>query len=270
MSNKKEERDPQVVEKAKADREKRRNTKSDQTDVSQSSEDGANEQERGLTPTLLHSDEAPFQNQFISGQDLNVIDSQTEPGNSKHYKGDGSIRRLLSSIELKVVNPEILKHSLPQYSTDMAAGLDLRACIEKETFLYPGEQMLIPTGVAISIHNPYYVGIIVPRSGKGHKEGLVLSNNVGTIDADYTGEVFIPVYNRKPVAKKKIRYLDAIRTIGESIMVPNEDDFVRIQPGERIAQLLFKPIERPSIHVVEQFSSSTSRSDGGFGHTGKK
>lgn len=131
---------------------------------------------------------------------------------------------------------------LPQYGTDASAGMDLRACLEQATTLNPGESLLVPTGIAIYIENPQWVGLIMPRSGLGHKHGLVLGNLTGVIDADYQGPLMVSLWNREKTP-------------------------FTIHPGDRIAQLLFIPVVQAQLNVVRHFNR-TQRGEGGFGSTG--
>ena len=133
----------------------------------------------------------------------------------------------------------------PSYATQGSAGLDLSACIDQDLTIEPGSCELVPAGIAIHIHNPSCAAVILPRSGLGHKKGLVLGNLVGLIDSDYQGELKISVWNR-----------------GSSSFT--------IQPGDRIAQLVFVPVIQPELDLVEQFSDFSSRECGGFGSTGTK
>lgn len=150
----------------------------------------------------------------------------------------------MQKIQLKILDQRIGKEfPLPSYATHESAGLDLRACIEKPLQLIPGNTELIRTGLAIHIADPHIAAVILPRSGLGHKHGIVLGNLVGLIDADYQGEVMISCWNRST-------------------------DHFTIQPGDRIAQLVFVPIVRAEFSVVDEFTA-THRGAGGFGHTGK-
>ncbi len=132
---------------------------------------------------------------------------------------------------------------LPKYETKDSAGLDLRACLDKSLTIQPGETHLIPTGISMYIGDPNLAAVILPRSGLGHKHGLVMGNLVGLIDADYQGPLMISCWNR-----------------GSSSYT--------IEPGDRIAQLVFLPIARVSFELVSEFEEST-RGTGGFGHSGK-
>lgn len=149
-------------------------------------------------------------------------------------------------IETKIVNP-LLGDSipLPEYATDGSAALDLRACIREPIMVEPGQTVTIPSGLAISIHDPSLVAILAPRSGLGIKHGLVLANTIGIIDSDYQGEIKIGIRNQgcEPYS---------------------------IQPGERVCQMLFMPVVQATLRVVEQFSEETARGEGGFGHTGRQ
>jgi dUTP pyrophosphatase len=146
------------------------------------------------------------------------------------------------SIDYKVLNSLVEDH-LPTYASKGSAGLDLRACIEHVQTLNPGETFLIPTGISIYIKDPNYAAVILPRSGLGHKHGIVLGNLVGLIDSDYQGELLVSCWNR------------------------SENAFL-INPLERIAQLVILPVMQAKFNKVEQFSE-TERGEGGFGSTGK-
>ena len=146
------------------------------------------------------------------------------------------------SIDYKILNPLIKEH-LPSYGSAGSAGLDLRACIEKELVINPGETELIPSGISIYIKNPGYAALILPRSGLGHKHGIVLGNLVGLIDSDYQGELLISCWNR------------------------GDKEFI-INPLERIAQLVLVPVYQASFNLVNDFESS-ERGEDGFGSTGK-
>ena len=148
------------------------------------------------------------------------------------------------SIELKILDPRIGSElPLPRYETEGAAGLDLRACIGTPTTISPGETVLVSSGIAIHIADPNLAAVVLPRSGIGHKYGIVLGNLVGLIDSDYQGPVGISVWNR------------------------GNNPFT-IQPGERIAQLVFLSIARARFEVVDAFGKS-ERGEGGFGHSGR-
>jgi dUTP pyrophosphatase len=155
-----------------------------------------------------------------------------------------SINTLLQPIQVKILDERITQNNfMPQYATPHSAGIDLRALIEKPTILNPNETILIRTGLAIYIENPNYVGIIVPRSGLGHKHGIVTGNLVGVIDADYQGEIMVSLWNRSLTA-----YV--------------------IQEYERIAQLLIMPIVQAQFNIVDTFNQNSLRGKGGFGSTG--
>ncbi len=147
-------------------------------------------------------------------------------------------------VKLKIIDPRIGREfPLPEYATAESAGLDLRACMDKAITLLPGETHLIPTGIAIHIDNPNIAATILPRSGLGHKHGIVLGNLVGLIDADYQGPLMVSCWNRGQKA-------------------------YTIEPGERMAQLVFVPIIRAHFQIVKEFQE-TERADGGFGSSGK-
>ena len=150
----------------------------------------------------------------------------------------------MRSVELKILDPRIGDSlPLPQYATDGSAGLDMRACIDAPLTVHPGDTTLIPTGLAIHIADPSLAAVLLPRSGLGHKHGLVLGNLTGLIDSDYQGQVFISCWNRSS------------RSYG-------------VQPGERIAQMVFVPVEQVTFTVVDEFDAS-ERGDGGLGHSGR-
>ncbi|WP_324295584.1 dUTP diphosphatase [Rheinheimera sp. UJ51] len=148
------------------------------------------------------------------------------------------------AIDLKILDPRIgNEFPLPTYATPGSAGLDLRACVEQTLTLAPGETALIPTGIAIHIGDAQLCATILPRSGLGHKHGIVLGNLVGLIDSDYQGPLMVSMWNR------------------------GQQSF-SIEPGDRIAQLVFMPVVQTEFNVVELFDSS-ERGEGGFGHSGK-
>ncbi len=150
----------------------------------------------------------------------------------------------MQKIQLKILDPRIgTEYPLPEYATEGAAGMDLRACLQEPLTLKPGESELIPTGLAIHIADPSLAAVVLPRSGLGHKHGIVLGNLVGLIDSDYQGELFVSCWNR------------------------GRDEYL-VQPGERIAQLVFVPVVRAAFEVVDSFETSR-RGSGGFGHTGR-
>ena len=150
----------------------------------------------------------------------------------------------MKSIQLKILDPRIgSEYALPDYATDDSAGIDMRACIDAPLQVAPGDTHLVPTGIAIHIDDPAVAAVLLPRSGLGHKHGIVLGNLVGLIDADYQGQVLVSCWNR------------------------GRQSFT-IQPGERIAQMVFVPIVRAHFEVVESFQES-ARGAGGFGHSGR-
>ena len=147
-------------------------------------------------------------------------------------------------IQLKILDARIgHEFPLPGYATDGAAGLDLRACIDEQLQIEPGETRLIPTGIAIHIDDPGLAAVLLPRSGLGHKHGIVLGNLVGLIDSDYQGQIFVSCWNR------------------------GHEHFT-IEPGDRIAQMVFVPVAQVEFEVVEDFALS-NRGAGGFGHSGR-
>lgn len=150
----------------------------------------------------------------------------------------------MRTIELKILD-ERLGHEfpLPEYATEGSAGMDLRAMLDAPIQLHPGQTELIPTGMAIHVEDPHQAAIILPRSGLGHKHGIVLGNLVGLIDADYQGQLFVSCWNRG-------------------------DEPFCIEVGERIAQLVVVPVIRAKFEVVEEFNAS-KRGAGGFGHSGR-
>ena len=149
----------------------------------------------------------------------------------------------MRSIELKILDPRVGDSiPLPQYATEGSAGLDMRACIDEPLAIAPGETELIPTGLAIHVRDPGLAAVLLPRSGLGHKHGLVLGNLTGLIDSDYQGQVFISCWNRSSQSYE-------------------------ISPGERIAQMVFVCVEQVQFKVVDEFEDS-DRGDGGFGHSG--
>ena len=151
----------------------------------------------------------------------------------------------MQAVQLKILDPRLGEEfALPEYASEGAAGMDLRACIDGELALGPGQCELLPTGLAIYIADPALAAVLLPRSGLGHKHGIVLGNLVGLIDADYQGQVFVSCWNRS-------------------------GELFTIQPGERIAQMVFLPVVRAHFQVVEDFQQS-ARGSGGFGHTGTR
>ena len=149
----------------------------------------------------------------------------------------------MRSVELKILDERVGDSiPLPHYATGGSAGLDMRACIDEALTVEPGETVLVPTGLAIHIGDASVAAVLLPRSGLGHKHGLVLGNLTGLIDSDYQGQVFISCWNRSAN-----RY--------------------EVQPGERIAQMVFVPIEQVRFRIVDEFDDS-DRGAGGFGHSG--
>jgi dUTP pyrophosphatase len=145
-------------------------------------------------------------------------------------------------IDVKILDPRMVDQ-LPSYATPGSAGLDLRACLEEPLTLAPNAWQLVPTGIAIHLCDPNYAAMILPRSGLGHKHGIVLGNLVGLIDSDYQGQLMVSAWNRSPVA-------------------------FTIEPMERIAQLVVVPVVQAQFNVVKEFPAS-QRGEGGYGSTGK-
>jgi dUTP pyrophosphatase len=148
----------------------------------------------------------------------------------------------MKKLDVKILD-ERIRSQLPAYATAGSAGLDLRACVDEPLTLRPGDSSLVPTGLAIHLDDPSLAAIIIPRSGLGHKHGIVLGNLVGLIDSDYQGQVFVSCWNR------------------------GREPFV-VNPMERIAQLVVVPVVQVALNVVDSFEQS-SRGAGGFGSTGK-
>jgi len=160
-------------------------------------------------------------------------------------KGCRLEKQHLKAVQLKIIDQRLGQEiPLPEHATDGSAGMDLRACVESNTLIRPGETLLIPTGFAMHISDPGMAAMILPRSGLGHKHGLVLGNLVGLIDSDYQGQVYVSCWNR------------------------SDKEFL-IEPGMRIAQLVFVPVIMADFEVVESFEAS-ERGAGGFGHTGRQ
>ncbi len=147
------------------------------------------------------------------------------------------------NIDVKILDPR-LADQLPAYATPGSAGLDLRACLTEAVTLLPNAWQLIPTGIAIHLADPGYAALILPRSGLGHKHGIVLGNLVGLIDSDYQGQLMVSAWNRSPTA-------------------------FTIEPMERIAQLVIVPVVQAQFNVVNDFAAATERGAGGYGSTGK-
>jgi dUTP pyrophosphatase len=148
----------------------------------------------------------------------------------------------MKKLDIKILDDRI-RGNMPQYATQGSAGLDLRACIPEPITLRPGDSALVPSGLAIHLGDPGLAAIVIPRSGLGHKHGIVLGNLVGLIDSDYQGQVFVSCWNR------------------------GKEPFV-VNPLERIAQLVVVPVVQVALNVVESFEES-ARGAGGFGSTGK-
>ena len=149
----------------------------------------------------------------------------------------------MKTIDVKILDPR-MKELLPAYATPGSAGLDLRACIDAPLVIEPGQTVLIPTGLAIHVADPGYAAMILPRSGLGHKNGIVLGNLVGLIDSDYQGQLMVSTWNRGHAA-------------------------FTLQPLDRLAQLVIVPVMQVGFNIVEEFASS-ERGAGGFGSTGKQ
>ena len=148
------------------------------------------------------------------------------------------------TIQLKILDQRIRgEFGLPHYATEGSAGLDLRACLDSALTLEPGETQLVPSGIAIHINDASLAAVLLPRSGMGHKHGIVLGNLVGLIDSDYQGQVYISCWNR------------------------GQNPFT-VEPGDRIAQMVFVPVIQARFDVVDEFNES-ERAGGGFGHTGQ-
>jgi len=146
-------------------------------------------------------------------------------------------------VQIKILDSRIgSDYPLPDYATEGAAGIDLRACLDAALVVEPGQTHLVPSGIAVHMGDSGMAAVILPRSGLGHKKGIVLGNLVGLIDSDYQGQVMISVWNRG-------------------------DETVTVEPGDRIAQMVFVPVKRVSFELVEDFQAS-ARGAGGFGHTG--
>ena len=149
----------------------------------------------------------------------------------------------MHSLDVRVLDPRLLTQ-LPEYATAGSAGLDLRACIDSPLVIQPGKTVLVPSGIAIHLDDSRYAAIVLPRSGLGHKHGIVLGNLVGLIDSDYQGQISVSLWNR------------------------GQNEFT-VQPMDRIAQMIVVPILQVHFNVVSEFTAS-SRGTGGFGSTGKQ
>jgi dUTP pyrophosphatase len=148
----------------------------------------------------------------------------------------------MMKIDVKIIDPRMVDQ-LPAYATPGSAGLDLRACVDTAVTLQPNAWQLVPTGIAIYLADPGYAALILPRSGLGHKHGIVLGNLVGLIDSDYQGQLMVSAWNRSPTP-------------------------FTIEPMERIAQLMIVPVMQAQFNVVSEFPAS-QRGEGGYGSTGK-
>ncbi len=149
----------------------------------------------------------------------------------------------MKTVQLKIIDPRLgTDFPLPDYATGGSAGMDLRACLDQVLTITPGETRLIPTGFAMHLEDTGMAAVILPRSGLGHKHGIVLGNLVGLIDSDYQGQVFVSCWNRS-------------------------EELFKIEPGARIAQMVFLPVVQVCWELVEEFHTS-DRGAGGFGHTG--
>jgi len=147
-------------------------------------------------------------------------------------------------VDIKILD-ERLREAMPAYATPGSAGLDLRACLTEPLTLAPNAWQLVPTGMAVYLADPYYAAMILPRSGMGHKHGIVLGNLVGLIDSDYQGQLMVSAWNRTDVA-------------------------FTIEPMERIAQLVIVPVVQASFNVVNEFADVSQRATGGYGSTGRQ
>ncbi|CAK6498080.1 Deoxyuridine 5'-triphosphate nucleotidohydrolase [Pantoea sp. Nvir] len=152
---------------------------------------------------------------------------------------------MMKKIDVKILDARVgAEFPLPAYATSGSAGLDLRACLDSALEIAPGVTTLVPTGLAIHIGDPGLAAVILPRSGLGHKHGIVLGNLVGLIDSDYQGQLMVSVWNR------------------------GQQSFT-LQPGDRLAQLVFVPVVQAEFNLVEDFDAS-ARGEGGFGHSGRQ
>jgi dUTP pyrophosphatase len=147
-------------------------------------------------------------------------------------------------LDVKILDAR-LRDAMPAYATTGSAGLDLRACLDEPLTLAPNAWQLVPTGMAMHLKDPAYAALILPRSGLGHKHGIVLGNLVGLIDSDYQGQLMVSAWNRSEVA-------------------------FTIEPMERIAQLVIVPVVQAQFHVVDEFNQASERGEGGYGSTGKR
>ena len=147
-------------------------------------------------------------------------------------------------LDVKILDAR-LRDAMPAYATPGSAGLDLRACLDAPLTLQPNDWQLVPTGMAIHLSDPAYAALILPRSGLGHKHGIVLGNLVGLIDSDYQGQLMVSAWNRSDVA-------------------------FTIEPMERIAQLVIVPVVQAQFRIVDEFAAASVRGEGGYGSTGKR
>ncbi|MFN5811773.1 MAG: dUTP diphosphatase [Burkholderiales bacterium] len=147
-------------------------------------------------------------------------------------------------LDVKILDAR-LRDMMPAYATAGSAGLDLRACLDEPLTLAPNAWQLVPTGMAMHLKDPAYAALILPRSGLGHKHGIVLGNLVGLIDSDYQGQLMVSAWNRSEVA-------------------------FTIEPMERIAQLVIVPVVQAQFHLVDEFTQASERGEGGYGSTGKR
>lgn len=151
-------------------------------------------------------------------------------------------------VDLKILDPRLHAHLPPHasaYATPGSAGLDLRACVDAPLLLAPGQTVLVPTGLAMHLVDPGYAALILPRSGLGHKHGIVLGNLVGLIDSDYQGQLMVSAWNRS-------------------------DTSFTLQPLERLAQLVIVPVVQAQLRVVQEFAAPSQRGEGGYGSTGRQ
>ena len=152
---------------------------------------------------------------------------------------------MTTSIQLKILDSRLgNEFEMPNYATDGSAGMDLRACVDEPTILSPGQTILIPTGMSIYVADPSLAAVLLPRSGLGHKHGVVLGNLTGLIDSDYQGPLMVSLWNR------------------------GDTEFT-VEPGDRVAQMVIVPIVQAQFEIVDEFDTS-ARASGGFGHTGVK
>jgi dUTP pyrophosphatase len=161
------------------------------------------------------------------------------PMRENEHKNGSQMKK---TVDVKILDPRLHEHP-PAYATPGSAGIDLRACIDHNMIIAPGQSELVPSGLAIHLADPHYAAMILPRSGLGHKHGIVLGNLVGLIDSDYQGQIFVSLWNRSHTP-------------------------FTLMPLERIAQLVIVPVVQMHLNVVDEFPPS-ARGEGGFGSTGK-